>query len=170
VLSYLFNSAFIHIKDELVIEVPILNEHPVSLTMAVIRKKNLKDLTKKKYPDVKQLCKEYKPILNPAANVPDSHALLVEKVEHYKYLLHSEEDLQLWKEHGRSVKLVYLSDVNQFSRYQMTVRMVINLGKDVLPLVQWLLGYVDRMSKARMTSGERREARKRREGLNLRYD
>lgn len=50
----------------------------------------------------------------------------------------------------------------------MTVRMVVNLGKDLLPLVGWLIAYVDRMSKIRMTSGERREARKRREGLSLR--
>jgi hypothetical protein len=31
--------------------------------------------------------------------------------------------------------------------------------------MEWLMRYVDRMSKARMSSGERREARKRREGL-----
>lgn len=61
--------------------------------------------------------------------------------------------------------MVYMSDVNQFSRYPMTVRLVVTLGRDVLPMVRWLLGYVDRMSKARMSSGERREARKRREGL-----
>lgn len=48
--------------------------------------------------------------------------------------------------------------------------MVLNLGKDVVPLVGWLIGYVDRMAKTRMTSGERREARKRREGLNLRLE
>lgn len=63
-----------------------------------------------------------------------------------------------------------MSDVNKFSRYPMTVRMVINLGKDVLPLVEWLISYVDRMSKARMSSGERKEAKKRREGLNLKFD
>lgn len=49
----------------------------------------------------------------------------------------------------------------------MTVRMVVNLGKDLVPLVGWLTVFVDRMSKIRMTSGERRDARKRREGLNL---
>lgn len=167
-LSFLFNALFIKLKDELVVEVPILNEHPISLTMAIIRRRNIKELTKKKYPDVKQLCKEYKPILNPALNVPDSHSILVEKVEHYRYLLHNEEELQLWKEHARSVKMVYMSDVNAYSRYPMTVRMVINLGRDVLPLLAWLVAYVDRMAKTRMTSGERREARKRREGLNLR--
>lgn len=61
--------------------------------------------------------------------------------------------MQLWKEHGRSVKMLYMSDVNRYSRYPMTVRMVVNLGKDVLPLVEWLMNYVDRMSKIRMTSG-----------------
>lgn len=55
--------------------------------MAIIPKKDIKKLTKKKYPDIKQLCKEYKPILNPALNVPASHSILVEKVEHYKYFL-----------------------------------------------------------------------------------
>ena len=49
-----------------------------------------------------------------------------------------------------------MSDVNQFSRYPMTVRLVVTLGKDVLPMVRWLLAYVDRMSKVRMSSGERR--------------
>lgn len=135
--------------------------------MAIIRKKNIKELTKKKYPDIKQLCKEYRPIINPTLNVPDTHSILVEKVEHFRYFLHNEEEIQLWKEHGRSVKMVYMSDVNPYSRYPMTVRMVINLGKDVVPLVGWLIAYVDRLSKIRMTSGERREARKRREGLNL---
>jgi len=68
------------------------------------------------------------------------------------------------------VKMVYMSDVNRYSRYPMTVRMVINLGKDVLPLVQWLLAYVDRMSRIRMSSGERREARDRRKGLDLKLE
>ncbi len=161
---------FIHLKDELVVEIPILNEHPISLTMAIIHKKNIRELTKKKYPDIKQLCKEYKPILNPNVNVPDTHSILIEKVEHYKYFLYNEEDLQAWKEYGRSVKMVYMSDVNQFSRYPMTVRMVLVLGKDVLPMLGWLVSYVDRMSKIRMSSGERREARKRREGINLKFD
>jgi hypothetical protein len=156
ILSYFFNSLFIKLKDELVIEIPILNEHPISMTMAIIRKKNIKELTKKKYPDIKQLCKEYKPILNPSLNVPDTHSILVEKVEHYKYFLYNEEEIQLWKEHGKSVKMVYMSDVNSYSRYPMSVRMVINLGKDLMPLVGWLITYVDRMSKTRMTSGERR--------------
>ncbi len=66
--------------------------------------------------------------------------------------------------------MLYMSDVNRYSRYPMTVRMVINIGKDVVPLVNWLITYVDRMAKARMTSGERREATKRREGLNIKYD
>ena len=62
----------------------------------------------------------------------------------------------MWKEHGKHVKMVYMSDVNRFSRYPMTVRMVINLCDDIIPLVEWLISYIDRMSKARMTSGERR--------------
>lgn len=140
------------------------------MTMAITSKKNIKKLTKKKFPDIKQLCKEYKPILNPSQNVPDTHCILVEKVEHYRYLLHNEEDVQLWKEFGKHVKMVYMSDVNQFSRYPMTVRMVTYLTKDILPLLQWLMSYVDRMSKLRMSSGERREARKKREGLDFKVD
>lgn len=57
--------------------------------MAIIRKKNIKELTKKKYPDIKQLCKEYRPLINPTMNVPDTHSILVEKVEHFRYLLHN---------------------------------------------------------------------------------
>lgn len=68
---------FIGLKDELVVEVPILNEHPISLTMAIIVKKDIKKLTKKKYPDIKQLCKEYKPILNSSQNVPETHSMLL---------------------------------------------------------------------------------------------
>lgn len=52
--------------------------------------------------------------------------------------------------------MVYMSDVNRYSRYPMTVRMVLYLGESLLPLMQWLINYVDRMSKTRMTSGERR--------------
>jgi len=73
----LFNSILIGLKDEIVIEIPILNETPISLTMAIIRKKNIKLFTKKKYPDIKQLCKEYKPILNTTYNVPATHSILV---------------------------------------------------------------------------------------------
>lgn len=97
VISFLFNSYFIKLRDELVIEIPILNEHPLSLTMAIIRRKNIKELTKKKYPDIKQLCKEYKPIINTSLNVPETHSILVEKVEHYRYFLYTEEEIQLWK-------------------------------------------------------------------------
>ena len=49
--------------------------------------------------------------------------------------------------------MVYMSDMNQFSRYPMTCRMVLTLGSDVVPLLQWLIAYVDRMSKIRMSSG-----------------
>lgn len=66
--------------------------------------------------------------------------------------------------------MVYMSDVNRYSRYPMTVRMIVYVGKDLLPMVQWLITYVDRMSKIRMSSGERREARRRREGLDFRID
>ena len=149
----MFNGLLIGVKDELVVEIPILNENPISLTMAIINKKEIKKLTKKKYPDIKQLCKEYKPILNAAHNVPETHSMLVEKVEHFKYFLHNEADIQLWKEHGKSVRMVYMSDVNRFSRYPMTVRMAMYLNSDVVPMMQWLMSYVDRMSKTRMSSG-----------------
>ena len=74
-------------------------------------------------------------------------------MERFRYLLHNEEEIQLLKEHGRIVKMIYMSDVNTYSQYPMTVRIVVNLGKDLLPLVGWLMAYVDRMSKIIMTSG-----------------
>ena len=82
---------------------------------------------------MKQLCKEYKPITKSddgtqKLNVPSSHCLLVEKVEHVKYFLYSEKEANEWKKHGKSVKLVYISDVNKFSRYPMAVRMVMNMN------------------------------------------
>lgn len=56
--------------------------------------------------------------------------------------------------HGKSVKLVYISDVNKFSRYPMAVRMVINLNSDdLLPMLEWLMNFVDRIAKARMSIG-----------------
>jgi hypothetical protein len=77
IISFLFNNILIGLKDELVIEIPILNEAPISLTMAIIRKKNIKLLTKKKYPDIKQLCKEYHPLSDSAYTLPDTHSILV---------------------------------------------------------------------------------------------
>lgn len=135
ILSFLLNSVLFKLKDEVVIEIPILNKMPLPLSLAIIRKKNVKLLTKKSYPDIKNLCKEYRPIADSLYNVPNTHSILVEKLEHVRYLLESEKEANTWKNHGKSVKMLYLSDVNKFSRYAMAVRMVINLGPDVLPLV-----------------------------------
>ena len=45
----------------------------------------------------------------------------------------------------------------------MAVRMVINLNRDdTVPMLEWLINFVDRMSKAKMTIGERKEAEKKR--------
>lgn len=68
------------------------------------------------------------------------------------------------------MKLVYISDVNKFSRYPMAVRMVINLNtEDLIPMVEWLIAFVDRMAKVRMSVGEKREAEKKRETLQISY-
>ena len=48
--------------------------------------------------------------------------------------------------------------------------MVVNVGEDIVPMMEWLIGFVDRMSRVKMTSGERKEALKRREGLEINYD
>lgn len=105
---------------------------------------------------MKNLCKEYRPAVETVLNVPDSHSVLVEHVDHVKHVLHSEREALLWKHHGRSVKMLYLSDINKFSRYSMAVRMVINLGDDLPHLLEWLITFVDRMAKLKMTSNERR--------------
>lgn len=53
--------------------------------------------------------------------------------------------------------MVYISDVNKFSRYPMAVRMVINLNKDDLPpMLEWLISFIDRVSKFKMNIGERK--------------
>lgn len=57
IVSFLLNPILIGLKDELVIEVPINSEHPVALTMAIVRKNNMRSITKKKFPDIKHLCK-----------------------------------------------------------------------------------------------------------------
>lgn len=63
----------------------------------------------------------------------------------------------MWRTHGKSVKMVYISDVNKFSRYPMAVRMVINLNKDDLPpMLEWLISFIDRVSKFKMNIGERK--------------
>ena len=61
ILSFFLNPLFFRLKDELVVEIPINTEHPISLTGAIVRRKQIKTITKKKFPDVKQLCKEYRP-------------------------------------------------------------------------------------------------------------
>ena len=38
----------------------------------------------------------------------------------------------------------------------MAIRFVINLGSDVKPMMDWLIGFVDRMAKYKMTTGERK--------------
>ena len=76
-MSFFFNFLFFNLKDELVIEIPIRSREILLLTMAIVRKKNIREITKKKFPDIKQLCKEYKPTDKSANNVPDTHAILV---------------------------------------------------------------------------------------------
>lgn len=56
IFSLLLNP-FFRLKDELVVEIPINNENPLSLTAAIVRRQQIKTITKKKFPDVKQLCK-----------------------------------------------------------------------------------------------------------------
>lgn len=59
--------------------------------------------------------------------------------------------------------MVYISDVNKFSRYPMAVRMVINLHKeDLSPMLDWLINFIDRMAKVRMNKGQQKQAEKRR--------
>ena len=51
------------------------------------------------------------------------------------------------------IEAALTNDLEIIDRYFQENDLVINLGKDVLPLVKWLIGYVDRMSKIRMSSG-----------------
>lgn len=85
-------------------------------------------------------------------------------------MLGNEREVNVWREHGRSVKMVYMSDINKYSRYSMAVRMVINIGEDLIPLLEWLFTFVDRMSKIRMSAGERREAKLKRSKLEIKYE
>ena len=61
----------------------------------------------------------------------------------------------------------------------MALRMVINIpaeeidknkGQGLLLLLDWLINFVDRMSKVRMSVTEKREAKKKREGIDNAYD
>lgn len=64
ILSFFLNPIIFKLKDELVLEVPINIEIPISMTGAIVRRKQIRStITKKKFPDVKQLCKEYKPVI-----------------------------------------------------------------------------------------------------------
>lgn len=45
----------------------------------------------------------------------------------------------------------------------MAVRMVMNMNEeDIIPMLEWLMNFVDRMSKAKMSIGERKDALKKR--------
>jgi hypothetical protein len=45
----------------------------------------------------------------------------------------------------------------------MGVRMVMNLNEDdIIPIMEWLINFIDRMSKAKMSTSERKEAMKKR--------
>lgn len=101
-ISFLLNPFIIKLKDELVVEIPLNNDSPLPITAAIIRKNQIKTITKKSYPDVKQLCKEYRPKAVLAGqnkgeetqvkfNVPDTHSLLVEKIDHVRHFLYSEK-------------------------------------------------------------------------------
>ena len=77
----------------------------------------------------------------------------------------------MWKNNAKYVKMVYLSDVNKFSRYPMALRMVITLDQAdmdkkgnsaLLELFSWMLSFSQRMSKVRMNVNDKREARKNR--------
>ena len=56
----------------------------------------------------------------------------------------------------------------------MALRMVINLtdddidksnGQGLLALLEWMMNFVDRVSKARMSSMDKKQAKKKREGI-----
>ena len=87
IVSFVLNPILIGLKDELVIEIPINSDHPIALTMAIVRKSNMREINKKKFPDIKHLCKEYRPLSANEVSVPPTHAILLERVEHAKYLL-----------------------------------------------------------------------------------
>lgn len=102
--------------------------------------------------------------------LPDTHSLLVEKIEHVRYFLASEKEVQTWKQYGKHVRLVYISDVNKFSRYPMAVRMVLTLHPTgIIPMLEWLVGFIDRVASIKMGAGERKEAQKKRQTLNINY-
>lgn len=48
---------------------------------------------------------------------------------------------------------MYLSNHNKFSRYPLAVRMVVILSNETDKMIEWLIGFVDRMSKVKMTGG-----------------
>lgn len=53
----------------------------------------------------------------------------------------------------------------------MAVRMVMSLNnKDVPQMIDWLMSFVDKMAKARQGISEYRDARKKRETLDISYD
>ncbi len=57
ILSLLFNSLFIRIKDELVVEIPIRVKHEMPITLAIVMREDIRKINKKDYPDIKNLCK-----------------------------------------------------------------------------------------------------------------
>jgi hypothetical protein len=53
----------------------------------------------------------------------------------------------------------------------MGVRMVMNLNEDdIIPMMEWLMSFIDRMAKVKMSIGERKDALKKRETLQISYE
>ena len=68
----------------------------------------------------------------------------------------SEQDFNLWTKYGKNIKLLYLSTQNKYSRYPLAVRMVLLLNSDIMPMIEWLMRFADRIHKLKFSKEERR--------------
>lgn len=88
--------------------------------MAVLRRSYIKNITKKKYPDLKTLCREHQ------TSLPQNLMVIAENKEYLNVVL-NDRILQLWSANHAMLKLFYMSDINKFSQYPYSVRMVLEL-------------------------------------------
>lgn len=164
IIAHLLNDLLFRNKDELVIEIPIASANRPIFAMAVLRRTYTKHITKKKYPDLKTLCREYQTAL------PPSLMVIAESKEFLNVVL-NDKIVQLWSANHSMLKLFYMSDINKFSQYPYSVRMVLELkqknAQALGDMLEGLILLVDRLSLVRMSDRSKENAlQKRQEILN----
>lgn len=143
-------------------KIPIKSTNWPIFAMAVLKRSQIKNITKRKYPDLKTLCKEYK------TNLPESLIVISENKDYLNQVL-NDKIVTLWTTHANLIKMFYMSDINKFSQYPYSVRFVVELKpkcfEAVAELLEGLFILVDRLSLIKMTDKCKEQALKKRQEI-----